>query len=40
MSRSYFDFYDGLNLIPDDDGIELDSLEAAEHETMQTAAQL
>lgn len=40
MSRFYFDFYDGLNLIPDEDDIELDSLEAAEHEAMQTAAQL
>jgi hypothetical protein len=40
MSRFYFDFYDGPDFIPDQDGLELDSLEAAEHEAMQAAVQL
>jgi hypothetical protein len=40
MPRFFFDFYEGPRLIPDHDGLELDSLDAAEHEAMQTAAQL
>jgi hypothetical protein len=40
MSRFYFDFFDGPDFIPDQDGLELDSLEAAEHEAMQAAVQL
>jgi hypothetical protein len=40
MSRFYFDFFDGPDLIPDQNGLELESLEAAEHEAMRTAAQL
>jgi hypothetical protein len=40
MSRFYFDFYDGPDLIPDPEGLELDSLEAAEHEAVQTVVQL
>jgi hypothetical protein len=40
MPRFYFDFFDGPDLIPDLEGLELDSLEAAEHEAVQTAVQL
>jgi hypothetical protein len=40
MSRYYFDFYDGPDLIPDHEGLELDGLKAAEHEAIQTAVQL
>jgi hypothetical protein len=40
MPRFYFDFYEGLHLIPDQDGLELDSPESAEHEAIQTAVQL
>jgi hypothetical protein len=40
MPRFYFDFYDGPDLIPDHEGLELDSLKAAEHEAIQTAVQL
>jgi hypothetical protein len=40
MSRFYFDFYDGPDLIPDHEGLELYSLKAAEHEAIQTAVQL
>jgi hypothetical protein len=40
MSRFYFDFFDGPDFIPDQEGLELDSLEAAEHEAMQTAVQI
>jgi hypothetical protein len=40
MSRFYFDFYDGPDLIPDHEGLELDGLKAAEHEAIQTAVQL
>jgi cell division septal protein FtsQ len=40
MSRFYFDFYDGPDLTPDEDGLELDNLEAAEHEAVLTAVQL
>jgi hypothetical protein len=40
MPRFFFDFHEGPRLIPDHDGLELDSLEAAEHEAMQAAVQL
>ncbi|WP_262271505.1 DUF6894 family protein [Microvirga yunnanensis] len=40
MPRFYFEFLDGSDLIHDDGGLELDSLEAAEHEAVQTAVQL
>jgi hypothetical protein len=40
MSRYYFDFHDGSDLIPDEEGLELDDLEAVEHEAMQAALQL
>ncbi|EIM24429.1 DUF6894 family protein [Microvirga lotononidis] len=40
MPRFYFDVRQGSNLIPDPEGFECASLEAAEHEAMQTALQL
>jgi hypothetical protein len=40
MPRFFFDFHEGPRLIADHEGLELDSLEAAEHEAMQTAVQL
>lgn len=40
MPRYYFDFDEGQDLIPDYEGLELDSLKAAEHEAIQTAVQL
>jgi hypothetical protein len=40
MPRFYFDIQKGTELIPDDNGFEIDSLEAAEHEAMQTAITL
>jgi hypothetical protein len=40
MPRYYFDFHDGLDLVPDQKGLDLDSLEAAEHEAVQTVVQL
>ncbi|WP_425286887.1 DUF6894 family protein [Microvirga vignae] len=40
MPRYYFDFYEGPDLSPDQEGLELDNLEAAEHEAIQTAVQL
>jgi hypothetical protein len=40
MPRFYFEFLDGSELIHDDEGLELDSLKAAEHEAVQTAVQL
>jgi hypothetical protein len=40
MPRFYFDVSEGPRFIPDDEGLELDSLEAAEHEATQTIIQL
>jgi hypothetical protein len=40
MPRFYFECHDGSDLIHDDEGLELDSLKAAEHEAVQTAVQL
>jgi len=40
MPRFFFDFHEGQDCIPDEDGLELDSLEAVEHEAIQTAVQL
>ena len=37
MPRFYFDMRKGAEFIPDLDGIELDSLDAAEQEATQTA---
>jgi hypothetical protein len=40
MPHFYFDVHDGARFIPDDQGFNLNSLEAAEHEATQTAIQL
>jgi hypothetical protein len=40
VPRFYFDVSEGLKRIPDEEGFELDSLEAAEHEATQTLIQL
>ena len=40
MPRFYFDVTEGPKFIPDEDGFDLDSVEAAEHEAMQTLVQL
>jgi hypothetical protein len=40
MPRFYFDVSNGPNFIPDEDGFELGSLDAAEHEATQTLVQL
>lgn len=40
MPRFYFDVHKGTELIPDSDSSEIGSLEAAEHEAMQTAIAL
>lgn len=40
MPRFYFDVHKGTELIPDDEGLELDGLEAAEREATQTAVDL
>jgi hypothetical protein len=40
MPRYYFDFHEGSDLVPDQEGLELDDLEAVELEAMQTAVQL
>ena len=40
MPRFYFDIHKGPELIPDPDGFEIDSLEAAERQATQTAIEL
>ena len=40
MPRFYFDVSHGPNCIPDEEGFELASLDAAEHEATQTLVQL
>ncbi|MBB3020950.1 hypothetical protein FHR70_004038 [Microvirga lupini] len=40
MPRFYFDIQKGTELIPDADGLEIDSLEAAEKEATQAAIEL
>jgi hypothetical protein len=40
MPRFYFDIRAGADFFPDEDGFELDSVEAAEREAMQTAMTL
>jgi hypothetical protein len=40
MPRFYFDVSNGPNFIPDEEGFELGSLDAAEHEATQTLVQL
>ncbi|MBQ0819705.1 hypothetical protein KBI52_05660 [Microvirga sp. HBU67558] len=40
MPRFYFDVWEGAECMPDPEGLELDSLEAAEHEATQTVLTL
>jgi hypothetical protein len=40
MPRFYFDVREGERFIPDDEGLEFDSLNAAEHEAASTAAEI
>ena len=40
MPRSYFDVREGASFIPDEDGLEFASLDAAEHEAACTAAEI
>lgn len=40
MSRFYFDVREGTRFIPDEEGLEFASLEAAEHEAACTAAEI
>jgi hypothetical protein len=40
VSRFYFDVREGTRFIPDDEGLEFDSLEAAEREAATTAAEI
>ncbi|WP_230532402.1 DUF6894 family protein [Microvirga roseola] len=40
MPRFYFDVREGARLTPDEDGLEFDSLDAAEHEAACTAAEI
>ncbi len=40
MPRFYFDVREGPRFIPDDEGLEFDSLDAAEREAAETAAQI
>ena len=40
MPRFYFDVREGARFVPDDEGLEFASLEAAEHEAACTAAEI
>jgi hypothetical protein len=40
MSRYYFDVREGATFVPDEVGLEFDSLDAAEHEAACTAAEI
>jgi head-tail adaptor len=40
MPRFYFDVREGARFIPDDEGLEFDSFEAAEREAAETAAEI
>jgi hypothetical protein len=40
MPRFYFDVREGTRFVPDDEGLEFDSLEAAEREAATTAAEI
>ena len=40
LPRFYFDVREGSKFVPDDDGLEFDSLDAAEHEAAVAAAQI
>ncbi len=40
MPRFYFDVREGASFIPDEDGLEFASLDAAEHEAACTAAEI
>jgi hypothetical protein len=40
MPRFYFDMREGTRFIPDEDGLEFESLDAAEHEAACTAAEI
>ena len=40
MPRFYFDVREGTRFVPDEDGLEFESLDAAEHEAACTAAEI
>jgi hypothetical protein len=40
MFRFYFDVREGKRFVPDEEGLEFDSFEAAEHEAAETAAEI
>lgn len=40
MPRFYFDVREGVMFIPDEEGVEFDSLDAAEHEAARAAADI
>ena len=40
MSRFYFDVREGASFIPDEEGLEFDSLDAAEREAATAAAEI
>jgi hypothetical protein len=40
VPRFYFDVRDGTQFVPDDEGIEFDSLDAAEREAAESAAEI
>jgi hypothetical protein len=40
MPRFYFDVCDGTRFVPDDEGMEFDGLDAAEHEAAAAAAEI
>jgi hypothetical protein len=40
MPRYFFDIREGAKFTPDEDGLEFDSLDAAEHEAACTAAEI
>lgn len=40
MPRYFFDVREGMRFVPDDDGLEFDSLDAAEQEAACTAAEI
>ncbi|SCY66622.1 DUF6894 family protein [Microvirga guangxiensis] len=40
MPRFYFDVREGARFIPDEEGLEFDGLDAAEHEAACTAAEI
>jgi hypothetical protein len=40
MPRFYFDVREGTRFVPDEDGLEFESLDAAEHDAACTAAEI